>query len=61
MGIKAKSSDPWKAEWCDFIFNRECSSPWKDDGFQAIGKNKRYLEGYLAAQRNGVKLATESV
>lgn len=41
---------PHRKGFCDGIFGRPAESPWKDDGFMAMGKSRRYLNGYLEGQ-----------
>lgn len=41
---------PHRKGFCDGIFGRPSESPWKDDGFSAMGKNRSYLNGYLEGQ-----------
>lgn len=41
---------PHRKGFCDGIFGRPAESPWKDDGFTAMGKNRLYLNGYLEGQ-----------
>lgn len=53
---------PWRTGFCDALFNRECDSPFKKEGWGAIRKNALYLDGYLAgeeARENGAGIQPE--
>ena len=44
------NKNAWRTGFTDFIFSRPCKSPFK--GFMA---SNAYLQGFLAAQKNGLR------
>lgn len=55
--------DPFKHGYCDAIMGRASDSPWKNGGYQSLGKNLKYIRGYNAGKDNvkGFKMTTKAM
>lgn len=55
MRDNRKQCNPWRLGQCDYIFNRPCESPWKDEGRKKWKASALYVQGYLEAKERGIQ------
>ena len=54
MHDNRKQCNPWRLGYTDYVFQRPCQSPWKDEGRRGWRASSLYMQGYLAAQEKGI-------